>query len=259
MARPQASGLVARADGRARARARSRRLRRLLLTAVLGAIVLALVILAFDSNTTSRPVRIPQAERLLPAGPPSPQVIAFQGNLRLHLPISESRVTALGYHGAGGGALALEPVGTQANAGLFTRLFNRLFGQDQGGIRYYLLGGEAGPETAGLDVGAPVGTDVYSPVTGTVIGISDRIISGKPYGVRIDLQPSGSPGLVVVVTNLEADPALTVGSSVAASRTKLGRLVDLSAAETSALAEHTQDEGQHVHLEVHPTANLSLP
>jgi hypothetical protein len=186
-------------------------------------------------------------------------VIAFQGNLRLYLPIPESRVTALGYHGTGGGALALEPVGTQANAGIFTRLFNRLFGQDQGGIRYYLLGGEAGPETAGLDVGAPVGTDVYSPVTGTVIGISDRIISGRPYGVRIDLQPSGSPGLVVVLMNLEADPALTVGSSVAASRTKLGRLIDLSAVETSALAEHTQDEGQHVHIEVHPTANLSLP
>jgi hypothetical protein len=217
------------------------------------------VILALDSGTASRPVPIPPAERLLPAGPPSPQVIAFQGNLRLQLPVNESRVTALGYHGVGGSALALEPVGTQANAGILTRLFNRLFGQDEGGIRYYLLGGGEGAPTSGLDVGAPVGTDVYSPVDGTVIGISERMISGRPYGVRIDLQPAGSPGLAVWVTNLEADPALAIGSSVAAARTKIGRVIDLSAVESSALAEHTQDEGQHVHLEVHPTADLSLP
>jgi len=204
-------------------------------------------------------VPIPQAERLLPSGPPSPQVVAFQGDLRLYLPISESRVTAVGYHRVGGGALVLEPVGTQANAGIFTRLFNRLFEQDGGGIRYYLLGGESGPETAGLDIGAPVGTDVYAPVDGTVIGISEHIISGEAHGVRIDLQPAGSPGLVVSVVNLEPDPSLTVGSTTAAARTKIGRIIDLAAVESSALAEHTQDEGQHVHMEVHPTANLSLP
>jgi murein DD-endopeptidase MepM/ murein hydrolase activator NlpD len=259
MARPQASGFAARAEVRARSRARSRRARRLLLTAVVGAIALALTILALDSGTASRPVPIPQAERLLPAGPPSPQVVAFQGDLRLYLPISESRVTAVGYHRVGGGALLLAPVGTQANAGLFTRLYNRLFGQDGGGIRYYLLGGQAGPETAGLDIGAPVGTDVYSPVDGTVIAITDYVISGTAHGVRIDLQPAGSPGLVVTVANLEPDPSLTVGSTAAASRTKIGRIVDLSEVEVSALARYTQDEGQHVHIEVHPTANLSLP
>jgi hypothetical protein len=233
--------------------------RRLLLAAVLGAIVLALVILAFDSGSASRPVPIPQAKRLLPAGPPSPQVVAFQGELRLYLPIAETRVTAVGYHAVGAGALALEPVGTQANAGLFTRLFNRLFGQEEGGIRYYLLGGRGGPETAGLDIGASVATDVYAPVDGTVIGISDRIVSGKVFGVRIDLQPAGTPGLVVSLTNVEVDPALTVGSAVAAARTKIGSIIDLSQVQSSALAEYTQDEGQHVHIEVHPTASLALP
>ena len=152
--------------------------------------------------TPRRPVPVPQSDRLLPAGPPQPQVIAFQGALRLFLPISESRVTAVGYQRVGDGALALDPVGTQANAGVFTRLLRRLVGEDQPGIRYYLLGGTAGPETGGLDVGAAAGTDVYAPVDGTVIAISDHILSGRPYGVRIDLQPSGSPGLVVSMTNL---------------------------------------------------------
>lgn len=258
MARLQA-GFAARAELRDRARARSRRVRRLLLAAVLGAIALALSILALDSGSASRSVPIPQAERLLPAGPPSPQVLAFQGGLRIYLPISETRVTAVGYHAVGDGALALDPVGTQANAGVFTRLFNRFFGEEEGGIRYYLLGGKGGPGTAGLDVGAPVGTDVYAPVDGTVIGVSDRILSGQVYGVRVDIQPAGSPGLVVTLTNLEADDSLTVGSSVAAARTKLGSVLDLSSVERAALADYTQDEGQHVHVEVHPTASLSLP
>ena len=92
------------------------------------------------------------------------RVVALQGDLRLYLPIQEGRVTAVGYHAVGDGALALDPVGTQANAGVFTRLLRRLFGEDKGSIRFYLMGGSGGSETGGLDIGAPPGTDVYAPV-----------------------------------------------------------------------------------------------
>ena len=259
MARPQASGFAARPDLRARARTRTTKLRRLALAAVALAFVVPIIVLAFDSGSTSRPVTVPRADRLLPAGPPSPQVIALQGGLRLYLPIAETRVTAVGYRAVGEGALGLDPVGTQANAGVFTRLFNRLFGEEEVGIRYNLMGGETGPETAGLDVGAPVGTEVYAPVDGTVVGISDRMVNDRVFGVRIEIQPTGSPALVVVLTNLAADEALTVGSTVAAARTPIGTVIDLSAVETSTLAEYTQDRGQYVHIEVRPAANLSLP
>jgi hypothetical protein len=168
-------------------------------------------------------------------------------------------VTAVGYHAVGEEALALNPVGTQANAGVFTRVYRRLFDRDQGGIRYNLMGGAAGPETGGLDIGAPAGSNVYAPVDGTVIGISDRIVAGETFGVTIDIQPTGSPGLVVSVTNLEPDEELTVGSSIAAARTSIGTVIDLSPVEQPALARFTQDTGSHVHLEVRPTANLPLP
>ena len=260
MARPQASsGFPAHAPVRPRPRGRSRWIRRLVLAAIALAFAIPILVLVFDSADTTTPVPVPQSDRLLPAGPPQPQVIAFQGALRLFLPISESRVTAVGYQRVGDGALALDPVGTQANAGVFTRLLRRLVGEDQPGIRYYLLGGTAGAETGGLDVGAAAGTDVYAPVDGTVIAISDHILSGRPYGVRIDLQPSGSPGLVVSMTNLDPDEALTVGSTVAAARTKVGTVADLSQVESSALARYTQDSGQHVQIEVRPASNLSLP
>jgi hypothetical protein len=223
------------------------------------AIVVPVLVLALDSASPTTPVPVPQADRLLPAGPPTPQVVAFQGELRLYLPVNQSRVTAVGYHAVGNGALALDPVGTQANAGVFARLLRRLFGEDKAGIRYYLLGGASGAETAGLDIGAPAGTDVYAPVDGTVIGISDHVVGGSRFGVRIDIQPSGSPGLVVSLSNVDLDPALTVGSTVAAARTKVGSVLDLSSVETSALAAYTQDRGQHVHLEVRPAVNLTLP
>jgi hypothetical protein len=167
-------------------------------------------------------------------------------------------VTAIGYHAVGQGALALDPVGRQANAGLFARLLRRIVGEDQAGIRYYLLGGELGPETAGLDIGAPAGTDVYAPVDGTVLAISERLIGGKQYGVRMDIVPTGSPGLVVSVQNIVPDRALSVGSTVSASRTPIGTLVDLSDAEAAALAVFAQDSGQHVHIEVRPAVNLTL-
>ncbi len=238
---------------------RSRRLRQLGLLALVLAIVLPILVLVFDEAEATAPVPVPPAERLLPGGPPAPQVVAFQGSLRLQLPIAQDKVTAVAYHAVGQGALALEPVGTQANAGVFTRLLRRLFGQDEGGIRYYLIDGGPGPDTAGLDIGAPVGADVYAPVDGTIIGITDNVMSGKPYGVKIDIQPSGSPGLVVSLENVDADGALNVGSSVAATRTRLGSLIDLSDVERATLADYTQDSGQHVHLEVRPSASLPLP
>src|SRR5919106_1208287 len=173
--------------------------------------------------------------------------------------LNQSRVTAIGYHASGTTTLPLQPVGSQANAGLFGRIVQRLFGQSGSGIRYYLIGGGVGPQTGGLDIGAPVRTDVYAPVDGTVIAISDQVVNGRAYGVRIDIQPSGDPDVVVALTNLRPDPALTVGSTVSSGRTKIGRLIDLSSVEQAALAEYTHDKGQHVHIEVHAASALATP
>ena len=258
MARPQATPFGVRPDVRARARSRNR-WRRLVLLAIALAFAIPIVVLVFDPADTAAPVPVPPAERLLPRRTTPARGGRIPGHVRIFLPIAESRGTAVGYQAAGEGALALEPVGTQANAGVFTRLLRRLFGQDNGGIRDYLLGGTAGPDTGGLDVGAPAGNDVYDLSTARSSPSRSDIIDDQPFGVRIDIQPSGSPGLVVSVTNLTPDESLTVGSTVAAARTKIGNVVDLSEVETSALARYTQDSGQHVQIEVHPAANLSLP
>jgi hypothetical protein len=92
--------------------------------------VLTLALTAFDGSSASRvPATAPApAQRLLPVGSPQPLVIAKLSELRLQLPISPKRVTAIAYHAAGDGALALTPVGRQANEGLLARLGHKLFG-----------------------------------------------------------------------------------------------------------------------------------
>jgi hypothetical protein len=264
MATRQAAGLTARARNRRRdeMRTKARRARRMAALIVVACVSLVtLVLTAFGTGapTTVSFTGPAPANRLLPAGPPRPQVVAMQDSLRIQLPVNQSRVTALGYHAAGSSALALEPVGTQANAGVVERVFRKLFGSSGSSLRYYLLDGGVGPRTGGLDIGAPVDTDVYTPVDGSVIAITDQVINGRAYGVRIDVQPSGNPGVVVSLTNLRADPALTVGSTVRAGRTKVGRIIDLSSVERAGLARYTQDNGQHVHLEVRPAASIARP
>jgi hypothetical protein len=242
------------------ARAAARRVRRIAaLVLAAGALLITLLLTAFGSGEpASRAATAPApATRLLPAGPPRPQVVAVRGSLRIQMPIAQSRVTSVGYHATSGGALALSPVGRQANAGLLARFARRLLGTGGSGLAYYLLGGAGGPATAVLNVGGSPGTDVYAPVDGTVVGITDYVISGRKRGARIDIQPSGAASIVVSLTHLRPDPALTVGSPVAAASSKIGTLLDFADIERQALARYTNDAGNHVAVEVHPAATLS--
>jgi hypothetical protein len=184
---------------------------------------------------------------------PSPQVVAVHGTVRLQMPVAQNAITAIGYHAAQDGAMTLAPVGHQGNEGLVQRVFHRVFGGGGGHPTWYQLGG--GP-TSALDVGAAPGTAVYSPVDGTVVGISPYIVGGEHYGARIDIQPQNAPSLVVSLTQLNADPSLSVGSNVIGGATRLGSVVDLARIEKQALARYTNDAGNHVTVELRPAATL---
>lgn len=237
---------------------RIQRIRRLAGFSVFGAIFAAtLMLTAFSGNDTVA-VSVTQpapATRLVPSGPPSPQVVAVQGSLRLQLPVAQDALTAIGYHAGTDGALALRPLGERVNQGFLSRLARKLFGGGGTGLRWYQLSGSA---TEVLNVGAAPGTDVYSPVDGTVAAITEHVLNGRAYGVRVDIQPTNAPSLVVSLSHLRADPALTVGSSVAAATSKIGTVLDLSRVERQSLARYTQDAGNHVAVEVHAAATLAI-
>jgi hypothetical protein len=240
---------------------RERRRRRLAVLVVITVVAVATLLVSAFGGGNHEAVATPapaSAARLLPAGPPEPQVVARYGSLHIQLPIDKSRVTAIGYHAGTEGALPLSPVGRQANEGLLKRLVHKVVGGGSGSTRWYQLSGGTGAATSALAVGAAPGTDAYAPVDGTIVGLGDVVLNGRTYGSRIDIEPTGAPSIVVSVSHLRADPSLAVGSSVTASGSKLGQVLDFSHAEKQSLARYTNDAGNHVLVEVHPAPTLAV-
>ena len=254
---------TARSRHAARARSRRRRsqlrVRRIAVLLFLGALAtVTLLLTAFGTDTKAPLPLAPAVPSLGPAGRPPQQPLATVGNLNIRLPIAADSVTAIGFHGSATGALTLQPLGQQANEGLLARLWHRIAGTPKHGPAWFQLGGQAGPGTGVLDVGAVPGTDVYSPVDGTIAAITDYIVNGKRHGARIDIRPTSAPSVVLSLTHLDPDPSLAVGSSVLAGTSKIGAVADISTVERQALASHTNDAGDNVAIEVH-SAPTSLP
>jgi hypothetical protein len=218
--------------------------------------LVTLILTAFGSGSPGSVATTVAPAAAVTGVAPEPQVLATVGNLQIKLPVAAEAVTAIGFHGADDGAMALSPVGRQVNEGLLARLWRRIAGSSQDGPVWFQLQG--GPGTEVLDVGATPGTDVYSPVDGTVVSISDFVIDGRAFGARIDVRPSSAPALIVSLSHLEPDPSLAVGSPVLASSSKLGTVVDVAAVEQQALAKHARARGNNVAIDVNPAAG-SLP
>ena len=140
----------------------------------------------------------------------------------------------------------LQPVGPQANEGLLARLWHRITGSSRRGRAWYQL--ESGALRT-LDAGAVAGTDVYSPVDGTVVAIRDQLVSGRVVGAEIELRPTAAPSLVVALENVRPDRALSVGANVAAGSSKLGTVADIARYEKQALARFARRPRQQ---RVHP-------
>jgi len=218
--------------------------------------VATLLLTAFDGSAVEQSSGAPVPAPLpVTSAPPEPQVLATVGNLRLQSPVAQGGVTAVGFHGSDEGPLVLHPVGPQANEGLVARLWRRITGSSKRGLAWYQL--ESG-DLRTLDVGAVAGTDVYSPVDGTVVAIRDHVVSGKVVGAEIELRPTSAPSLVVLLQNVRPDRALTVGANVAAGSSKLGRVTDIRRFERQALARHAADGGNNVSIQVYTSATLSL-
>lgn len=255
MATPRSRRAARHRAGRRRAQHRARRLAVIGIVAALALVTLILTAFGSSSPNTDA-TTVASAAPATTGVAPKPQALATVGNLQIKLPIASDAVTAIGFHGAAGGAIELSPVGRQANEGLLARLWRRIAGSSQDGPVWFQLDG--GPGTEVLDVGAIPGTDVYAPVDGTVVSISAFVIDGKRFGSRIDVRPTSAPSLIVSLNHLQSDPSLAVGSTVMASSSKLGTVVDVAAVERQALAKYARDRGDNVAIEVHPTAG-SLP
>jgi hypothetical protein len=242
-----------------RSRPDRRRTRRRVALAIVLLVTVTVIATALrsgsSSNTPTAIASVPPTQ-LAPNGPPAPRGLATApGNLVLDVPVSQRRITAIVYHGAGSARVVpLEPLGSQRNAGLLNTIAKMLTGAPDGGggPSYYVDDAGQGSSTGSVDVGAVAGTDVYSPVDGKVISIRPYVIDGTAHGDVIEIQPTSTPADVVTLTNLSAAAGVAVGSDVSAAKSKLGTIVDLSKVLSQEMARYTSDAGNHVHLEVGP-------
>lgn len=183
------------------------------------------------------------ASSLPSSAPPQDEVIAQAPLVNLSLPINANAVTAIAFRSIPDpSAVELTPTGP-------------IHEFDEG------ASGSALPDLE-LDVGAPAGTEVYSPVDGQVIWNYNNIVQGQAEGCRLVIAPQGAPGVAVSITHLE-EPAPggcttpEVGQSVIAGVTPIGQVIDLGAIETQSISQFSGDAGNHVAIEVQRMAGAS--
>lgn len=202
--------------------------------------VLAIVLGVMGNDAASEavgPLASPVPSPELGSGARPPElVIARAEGVDVHMPVDPQRVTAAAFHAIDDpSGVALESSGAMT-------------------IHQADRRGRVGPETAGLDVGAPAGTTVFSPVDGIIASVSDYMVSGRIEGYEITITPAvAASGLVLRVTHLD-DPGTgerpSVGTPVRAGVTPLGTVHDFTGVAEQELSQFTSDAGNHVDLEL---------
>jgi hypothetical protein len=225
---------------------RQRRNRRTLVSigisaGVVAGIVVVLFWITGGTSASSQAVITTPASPLPVNTPPQHVVIAQAPLVSIAVPVNTSVVTAIAFRSIPDpSAIELTPTGPLPE-------------HDEG------ASGSALPDLE-LDVGAPAGTVVYSPVDGQIIGIYDNIVQGQVQGYRVLIAPQGAPGTAVSVTHVVAHPggpAPSVGQAVLSGVTPLGQIIDLSGIETQDLSQFSGDAGNHVAIELQRMANPS--
>jgi murein DD-endopeptidase MepM/ murein hydrolase activator NlpD len=171
------------------------------------------------------------------------------GDRNLTLPIAAGDATIIAYQPISDErALALTPVGEQANANAVVSFFRGIFA-GEAPVRYYQLKGEGNVPTNSVLIGAPAGSPITAPVSGTVTGVKEYKLYGKYDDVQISIRLEDLSGVTVSLM-FASDPAVSIGQQVSAGKTQLGKVRECPPELGGVLATYTHDSGSHVHLKV---------
>ena len=196
-----------------------------------------------------------------PEGPATPLFATYR-SLELHLPVAEQDLTELAFHQASGAkALPMESLLPDADPSAVDhkRGTGRIPAEpDPNAVEPGVLGGEVirmwrsnrsgGPDTA-ADVGAPAGSPVFAPVSGTVIEVKPYTLYGEHEDIEIHIQPTGWPEIDLVLIHV-ADPAVGVGDLVVGGVTRIASVRLLSPSVNHQLADYSPCDGDHVHMQL---------
>lgn len=227
-----------------------------IVTAVLGLSAIGWM-LTWDE---SAPPSAETAAAAVPSVPERPPTARFAtvGGIDLHLPIDPSAITALAFHQASGEhAQAMTslvpdmPADEAAPEMVAARMAEAAADDDIWGgvcLRLWRSGRGGEPDTA-ADVGAAPGTDVYAPVTGTVVEVRPYLLYEKHDDIQIHIRPDGAEDLDVVLIHV-TDASVAAGDRVAGGVTRIAAVRQMSTVIELQLAGYTGDGGDHVHMQI---------
>ena len=190
---------------------------------------------------------------------PTRQVAAY-GDIPIYSPIAQNRLTGVLFHQASyETALVMGTALPEANLEAVSIdnpvRVNReqTEGQwcDADALHVYRTTDSTQMDTS-VDVGAPWGSVVYAPVTGTVVKVQDYDLYGEIPDVRIHIQPEGHPELDVVLLH-QYDPLVKAGDKVVGGETPLSFVRDIAKDLTDiqlGFFTAPDDPGNHSHVQV---------
>ena len=159
--------------------------------------------------------------------PPITPIFAAYKSLQLRLPVAVSDLTEVGFHQAAY-TYALHTTTTLAEA-------------DNSDTR--------AAHTTGRETSTQPGSDVFSPVSGTVIKIKPYKLYGKHDDFEIHIQPKGWPAIDLVIIHV-TDLSVAVGDEVVGGVTRIAAVRKLSDRVHHQLGDYTGDGGDHVHVQL---------
>ncbi len=202
-----------------------------------------------------------------PCAPPRDATPAFASyrSLMLRLPIDPRDVTAVAFHQASGKeAISLTSLAKDADMALAsknkavaastlatgaaetTATLETVWGGSV--LRLWRSNRSGKPDTA-ADIGADPGTDVFAPVTGTVVQVRSYDLYNKYPDYEIHIRPDGWPEVDVVLIHVD-DVSVAVGERVACGVSRIACVRKMSDKIDIQLGGYTKNGGDHVHMQL---------
>jgi murein DD-endopeptidase MepM/ murein hydrolase activator NlpD len=196
---------------------------------------------------------------------PTPLIAEYQG-FEIHSPISANHITEIEFHQASyDTALRLTPLVTIVDAEeVAEKHGTKHVPIDQQPTGDNPLIAEAvstwrldsvGDEMTSVDVGALAGTDVYAPVTGTVVKIRTYSLFGVIDDFEVHIQAPGHPELDIVLLHVE-NLSIKVGDKVQGGCTPIAKVRNIGDVIDNNLSNFTApgDPGNHCHVQINDAA-----
>ncbi|MGV8083478.1 MAG: M23 family metallopeptidase [Coriobacteriia bacterium] len=201
-----------------------------------------------------------------PVQDPTP-IFATYGDLSFRLPVAVSTLTEVLFHQASysyalhlATPMPIADLASAANkAGTHRDISAQPKGDDAvlvGSVLQVWRSGRSGKPDTAVDVGAEAGSDVYAPLSGTVVKVKPYLLYGKYDDIEVHIQPTGHPELDLVLIHVDGI-TVTPGTQVTAGVTKIGTIRLLSNRLKDQLADYSPGSGDHVHVQLNDAHNAN--